>query len=256
LQAYVSRYQRGEGAAVWSDLVALGTRVRLPEYVEEARAVARETMWRVRHNLEEIHRRLNDIGYEFAHPHQALLPPAENAVMLLDSIEERIGPMPLSLRAFYEVVGAVNFTQSAQQLYHTSWRGQPSPPELTLLGFEDPLEVAPIDRLIQAMQVQSGVQRNAVQPSVYWFADDETHKAHRSGGENYHVWLPNAAADFVIEGMFEFREYFVANLRESCRWAGFRGTLQPWYDGAHGSSIKVPPHFHLIATLSEALEPI
>ncbi len=124
-----------------------------------------------------------------------------------------------------------------------------------VLGFEDPLEVAPIDRLIEALEVHSGVQRDVVPPFAYWFADDETHKAHRSGGENYHVWLPNADADFVIEGMFEFREYFVANLRESCRWR-FRGTLQPWYDGAHGGGIKVPPHFHLTASLAETLEPM
>ncbi len=63
MQSYLSRYQRGEGAAVWSDLVALGTRVRLAEHGEEAQAVAHETMRRVRHNLEEIHRRLDDIGY-------------------------------------------------------------------------------------------------------------------------------------------------------------------------------------------------
>ena len=59
------RYLAGEHAAVWAEMMALGPRVREASHIDDARAVARETMRRARHNVELIIQRLDQIGYQF-----------------------------------------------------------------------------------------------------------------------------------------------------------------------------------------------
>jgi hypothetical protein len=59
------RYQAGEYEAVWDDLRALGSRVYDAPSVDDARAVARETMRRARANIETLIGRLDTIGYRF-----------------------------------------------------------------------------------------------------------------------------------------------------------------------------------------------
>ena len=108
MASYLARYQQGEHEAVWRDLVALGERVREQPYLDDARAVARETMRRVRHDLELLVPRLREIGYDFAMPDEVLLPPEPRALAALAAIEREVGPVPLSLRAFHEIVGSVN----------------------------------------------------------------------------------------------------------------------------------------------------
>jgi hypothetical protein len=62
----LDRYQNGECEAVWSDLESIGSAVYQEQYLTDARAVAEETMKRVRHNAELVATRLSEIGYEFA----------------------------------------------------------------------------------------------------------------------------------------------------------------------------------------------
>ena len=59
------RYQTGEHEGVWAEMMALGPRLREARYVEDAWAVARETMLRARHNVETIIERLDALGYRF-----------------------------------------------------------------------------------------------------------------------------------------------------------------------------------------------
>lgn len=59
------RYLAGEHEAVWAEMMALGPRVREASSVDDAWAVARETMRRARHNVELLIRRLDQIGYQF-----------------------------------------------------------------------------------------------------------------------------------------------------------------------------------------------
>ena len=47
--SFLTRYLAGDSLEVWADLFALGPAVRAPEYAEDAQAVARTTMQRVRH---------------------------------------------------------------------------------------------------------------------------------------------------------------------------------------------------------------
>lgn len=59
------RYEAGEHERVWADMMALGTGVREAPHFDDAWAVARETMRRARHNIEQIIRRLDAMGYRF-----------------------------------------------------------------------------------------------------------------------------------------------------------------------------------------------
>ncbi len=74
------------------------------------------------------------------------------------------------------------------------------------MGEEDPLVVAPLSELAEEAASANG-------RVYYCFAVDEFHKANYSGGENYHVWLPDPRADFEIVGMYEIEERFVEYLR-------------------------------------------
>jgi len=59
------RYEAGACESVWAEMMELGPAVREPQYFDEAWAVARETMRRVRHNLMLIIPRLDGLGYRF-----------------------------------------------------------------------------------------------------------------------------------------------------------------------------------------------
>src|SRR5437899_1662259 len=65
MPTFLERYQAGERAAVWDDLVSLGDAVRHEPYYKDATAVANETMRRARHNVELLIPRLDAMGYRF-----------------------------------------------------------------------------------------------------------------------------------------------------------------------------------------------
>jgi hypothetical protein len=81
------RYQAGEYEAVWAEMIALGSQVREPPYLKDARAVAAETMRRTRHNFELLIRRLDSLQYRFE------IPKPPGRLMVLPPIEERIAKM-------------------------------------------------------------------------------------------------------------------------------------------------------------------
>lgn len=134
--SYLARYLSGDHARVWSELRALGPRVREPGIVEEGRAVALEIMRRARRNIELLQGRWSELGYVFGYGWAApwaramveaapprLGAPTEDDARSLDAFEAEVGPLPLSLRALAEVVGAVNFVGSPPR------RGFPTDPE-------------------------------------------------------------------------------------------------------------------------------
>ena len=62
---FLDRYRAGEHAAVWEDLISLGPAVRHELYLDDATAVATETMKRARHNVDLLIQRLKAMGYRF-----------------------------------------------------------------------------------------------------------------------------------------------------------------------------------------------
>lgn len=245
----LARYRAGESSAVWAELVALGSAVRSPAYFDDAYGVAIETIHRVRHNVEAVHERLRQVGHEFWVPDHVHVAPSADAPAMLAEIEHLRGPIPLSLQAFYEVVGSVAFRQSPRQLVHWQHEQRASVSELSVLGEEDPLVVAPVEELLRAVQAHASTQAKRVE---FILAPDEFHKADYSGGENYHLWLPNPDADFRIEGMYEINEYFVEYLRATFASGGFRRRVEPMADDESRAQ-KVVPRLQLIDVLARDL---
>jgi hypothetical protein len=73
-------------------------------------------MTRARANIELLVTRLTSLGYRFAHPDRVFIPADEETGRLVTEVERRAGPLPLSLRAWCEVVGEVNFMGSHPKL--------------------------------------------------------------------------------------------------------------------------------------------
>ncbi len=271
---YLECYINGEYEPVWNELQALGPVVRQEHLYADALSVARETMRRVRRNIEELIQRLIDLGFVFGYDRHLMhfvqgiregtmdwtdylgsldwlrqqsplfLPatlmedqltfkvryqpnldpdafrwewradPTNPPVMrdYLDELEQEIGPVPLSIRAWYEEVGAVNFYG-----YHPRW------PKMSDC---DPLQVCVLDKQwrIHVETAEDGNQGFA-------FAEDALFKAEVSGaGGPYSFHIPDACMDARLDPWvpspkkygsgFTFVEYLHWSLLQ---WAGFPG---------------------------------
>jgi hypothetical protein len=118
MPTYLERYLAGEQEQVWRELQSLGEQVCDEPTFTDARAVAQETMRRVRANIETLIARLEALGYQFFddptryeiaddEPPRLATSGADTPTKL-EAFEREFGPLPISLRAFYEVVRAVN----------------------------------------------------------------------------------------------------------------------------------------------------
>ena len=146
----LGRYRSGEHEEVWEELCALADEVRSPAVLSEARDVAREAMSIVRANVEALIERWESAGYRFGYgfvgpwaaDEIASAPPlignpTGQQLSQLDHFEATVGPLPVVLRAFYEVVGAINLVGEPPD----RWPGLEELDALQIDGFPDePLE--------------------------------------------------------------------------------------------------------------------
>lgn len=294
MDSFFSRYQKGECEAVWAELLALQGQVRHEPHYSDALAVARETMRRAQHNIEVLISRLQLVGYTFGYAwiepraliedrelHEAasdeereeverysirawaqtkppvLAPPRPDVQFRLAELEQAIGLLPLSLRAWYENVGAVNFVGTPPPRWgYTSFLlppGAVSPQASPRVEVEesaiasvdgavnwlrqptytlDPLYIeylfAPDDVSAEAASHQPhkpiAKQIISIAPGRFFkpIAPDQYLKYHISGSGPYAVTLPNGAVDAPIEGEWHSTT-FVGYLRACFRWAGLPG---------------------------------
>ncbi|WIG59077.1 MAG: hypothetical protein OJF49_001824 [Ktedonobacterales bacterium] len=246
---YLRRYLAGEHERVWDDLLALGERVREEPVYTDACAVADETMRRAKHNIVLIIQRLLEVGYRFGYswcsqseqsflereldPPPPFTEPDPDIILQLDDLEEKVGILPLSLRAWYEHVGSVNLVgmypvddpsdpegfahlpqvkasgkQFTMREYTELMGGRPCRHDL------DPLWVYPFDNARAYLE-------ELVTPTLA-LAPDEHFKLGYPGGGDYTVALPNAASDSTLD--YEWHHTtFVNYLRICFRWGGFPG---------------------------------
>ena len=212
---YLERYLDGEYEQVWSELQVLGSAIRQEPHFSPAQQVASETMGRVGRNCALLVSRLNSLGYVFGtYPDGTngfftlgpLVSPSETTLADCAELEERAGPLPLSLKAFWHQVGSVDFVGM-----HPSW-----PAGL------DPLVVYPPEAAIVDLEgVDDGP--NALDQYEASLAPDDLHKDNISGGSPYSIALPDPRADSTIlnerNGLL-----FVQYLRMAIlRWGGFPG---------------------------------
>jgi hypothetical protein len=92
-QTFLFRYLTGDRKSVLEQLQALGEIVEQPLRTD-ALAVARETMRRVKLNLEMIVHRLKKLGFEFSERERVLVPVQSHTLQLLDNFEQLWGTLP------------------------------------------------------------------------------------------------------------------------------------------------------------------
>jgi hypothetical protein len=230
---YVERYLNGEHERVWADLQALGPAVRQEPHAALARQVAAETMRRVRRNCERLVSRLRAAGYTLGvYPDGSkgyytpgpLVAPTEATLDDLASLEEAVGPLPLSLTAFWQEVGSVDLVGR-----HPAWP----------LGL-DPLVVYPPEAALSDLEMTEGEADDSA-PFEVGLAPDDLHKDNVSGGSPYSVALPDPSADFPF--LYERHGLlFVPYLRLAIlRWGGF--------PGLDGEAVTFEPLAALVADL-------
>lgn len=167
-------------------------------------------------------------------------PPSPEVERRLDELEQLVGPIPLSVRAWYEVVGWVDFvgtcpqawsSPAGRQAFEHQWEpvDQPTqvdgPTRTPLPGGEatlpifDPLSVNPIEGVLSLAWGHLG--QHWV-PLFLDIAPDAFGKYLTSGGGPYGIAVPNGAIDGKL-----LREphqtTFVNYLRICFRWAGLPG---------------------------------
>ena len=206
---YLERYTRGEFEEVWNELLVLGPAVREePNYIQ-ARQVADETMRRVRRNCERIVARLRTLGYAFGvypdgskgyYTSGPLLSPDDQTREDIAALEDAVGPLPISLVAFWEQVGSIDLVGMLR-----SWPSAMDP----LVVYFPEAAISELDDENERMEAT--------------LAPDNLHKENISGGESYAVQLPDPGADFLLRNE-RHNLYFVPYLRFAIlRFGGFPG---------------------------------
>jgi len=217
MATWLERYRKGEYERVWAEMMAAGEHIRREPLFSDALAVARETMSRARENIAVLRARLERIGYRFAYPDEAVRPPRPDVQRCIEELERRVGPMPLALRAWYEIVGSVNFIG-----YHPKWNTS---------AYSDPLVVDPIDMALEEYSIWREECRKygseAMGPYQAPLAPDYYHKTDIASAPHravvvYRIVLPNPAADAPVRDE-PHQTTFVNYLRTCFRWGGFPG---------------------------------
>jgi hypothetical protein len=219
MRTWLERYASGERVQVWTEMTGAGSSLRGSDRWEDAVAVARETMTRARSNVERLVSALRREQYEFAFPDRVVVAPPPDVAGRLDRLEAVVGPIPLSIRAWFEVVGQVNLMGR-----HPSWT----------FDLTDALVIeGTVDFFLQEQaqwQEERGTEwdRGAFTIDL---APDHLHKADISGGAPYAMAVPDGAADAIL--LHErHATTFVNYLRIAFEWGGFpgwdRGSLDDW----------------------------
>src|ERR1043166_4663281 len=115
---FCDRYQAGQHVAVWRELIALGEAVRDEPLLSDVTAVCKEVVRRAQINLRILHRRLVELGYEFAEPEAAMKDAAKDAPGRISEFEMEFGTLPIIARLWYTTFESVNFCQADQQRGH------------------------------------------------------------------------------------------------------------------------------------------
>jgi hypothetical protein len=183
-------------------------------------------------------------------------PPDAETPGLLERLEKAAGgPVPLSLRAWYEQVGGVSLmgsdpvlnpvdfsNRSVLQQFQSLLRGAmpiPSPGEECA---PDPLVIYPLDALMDDLLDEDSEESDDGEELQLVISPDDLHKANISG-DAYYITLPDAGADFKFDDWH--KTTFVNYLRKVFQWGGFPG----WERSQN------PPRKEL-AELSEGLLPL
>ena len=232
---HLERYLNGEYQRVWDELQTMGAAALEEPNRAVTSQVAQETMRRVGRNCSRLVSRLTALGYRFgiypdgSHGYYSMGPlvaPDRDLHSDLSTLEAAVGPVPLSLVAFWKEVGSVDLVGM-----HPGW-----PTGLDPLVVDPPAAgVSELDEMADMLDTLGHFEAS--------LAPDHLHKDNISGGAPYAVELPCKAADFVLANE-SHAMLFVPYLRMAIlRYGGF-----PGLEGRE-SELEV------LESLTEGLEP-
>jgi hypothetical protein len=212
-QNWHARYRDGQRQQVWHELRQLGAAVRDPDLLEEGQLVCDEMARRARQNIEVIVERLAQDGFRFhtnddaQSPLTPHIPPTPAAHEHAAWLQQRFGPVPLTLLSWVRLVGDVWLVGT-----HPEWATSASADPLVMQveGSHYPnLSIGQhFDQEANAWQEWSAADPD-VGPFVLPVAPDRLHKENVSGGAPYGFGLPDGCADglFVAETTMPFVSY-------------------------------------------------
>jgi hypothetical protein len=222
----LERYRSGDREQVWHALRQLGSRVREPEVAVEARAVCDEMARRARKNVEIVVDRLTAQGYRFHTnddkrvPVIPWRPPTPAAASMASWLEDRFGPLPMTVSSWLRLVGDVWLVGT-----HPEWsdidRADPLVVELEYSGYPGASAQVYYEGEFQAWQEWSSEDPSGAGGFVLPVAPDRLHKANISGGLPYGFRVPDACAEGIFVG--EVATPFVAYLNWVFASGGFPG---------------------------------
>jgi hypothetical protein len=146
---------------------------------------------------------------------RAHVPPDAGTWSQITALEKETGTLPLSLRAFYDVVGSVDLMGP-----HATLSPGPGSPFAS-----DPLVVLSAE---DALDASGGEDSDAV-----LISPDDLHKAGQSGGDVYEIQVPENRADGQLLNE-RHNLLFVDYLRLAFRFGGF-----PGFDGVEKPPVEI-----------------
>jgi hypothetical protein len=202
--SWLARYRAGERGPVWHELRQLGSTVRNSGLHWEAQAVCDEMARRARQNVEAIVERLSSAGYRFHRndnaqtPTTSYVPPTAAAREHADWLDERFGPLPMTLRSWTLIVGDVWLVGT-----HPQWAASASADPLVIevegsLYADDPIRNY-FEESHESWQEYRDMY-SASSQFVLPLAPDSLHKQNISGGDPYGIILPDGCADGLFAG--------------------------------------------------------
>jgi hypothetical protein len=139
-------------------------------------------------------------------------PPGRFVTEQLARLESRAGELPLSLRAWFQVVGAVNLIGVHPRIAPNDGKGQ-----------GDPLFVTPLDLVLEDIGVwQCNPESSESHSYLLPVSPDRFSKLGFAGGQAYSVRLPVLAADAPFKNE-RHQLSFLNYLRLSFEFGGFAG---------------------------------
>lgn len=166
-----------------------------------------------RSSLKRLKDRLDQLGYVFERPEDALATIDSADERIVSRIESEVGPVPGALLAFWRVVGSVDFCGS-----HPEWRG---------CEYSDPIVVLPpryaepvLDEFLEDRAAYLETYGSFLIP----IAPDRFHKENVGGGPAYGVAVPGEREDPpLLEEPNETT--FLGYLDLATTWGGFPGLM-------------------------------
>ncbi len=227
------RYRSGSYQDVYNELLSVHERIFDEMIYEDAIAVTKEMMRRVRYNIELLVPRLRILGYRFGEgfwdnfedisPEEkatiekdipVFRPPSSAIQEQINVLEQLVGTLPLSLKYWYEIVGSINliglFQEDDRREMNRSYG-----------SIVDPLFVYSIDMAITMVTEQRRMGTWDSNPKLS-IAPDNYHKYGYSGSGAYSINLPSRAIDAPLL-LERHNTTFINYLRICFQWGGFPG---------------------------------